>query len=86
MKFKPAGQKLSMIKKNKYSNWGLLQTPQKNSDGEFLKNLKDTLNKVKSRKKHIVICGDFNYDLMKHKFNVHVNGFYVIFLFTTVYR
>ena len=29
MKFKPAGQKLSMIKKNKYSNWGLLQTPQK---------------------------------------------------------
>ena len=44
-----------MIKKTKYSNWSLLLTPQENSDGEFLKNLKDTLNKVKNRNKHIVI-------------------------------
>ena len=61
-----------MIKKTKYSNWGLLQTPQKNSDGELLKNLKETLNKVKNRNKHIVICGDFNYDLLKHEFNAHI--------------
>ena len=64
-----------MIKKTKYSNWGLPQTPKKNSDGEFLKNLKDILNKVKNRNKHIVICSDFNYDLLKHEFNANINEF-----------
>ena len=47
-------------KNTKHSNWAPLQTTQKNSDGEFLKNLKDTLNKVKNRNKHIAIYGDFN--------------------------
>ena len=64
-----------MIKKTKYSNWGLLQTPKKNPDGEFLKNLKDILNKVKNRNKHIAICSDFNYDLLKHEFNANINEF-----------
>ena len=49
--------------------------PKKNSDGEFFKNLKYTLNKVKNKNKHIVICGDFNYDLLKHEFNAHINEF-----------
>ena len=48
---------------------------QKNSDGKFLKNQKDTLNKVKNRNKHIVIGGGFNYDLLKHEFNAHINEF-----------
>ena len=73
-------------------------TPKKNSDGELLKkaerhcksngqllkNLKDTLSRVKNRNKHIVICHDFNYNLLTHEFNAHIT--YAIFLFTTVYH
>ena len=42
--------------RQKNPNWGLLLTPpKKNTDGEFLKKLKDTINKVKNINKHIVI-------------------------------
>ena len=39
--------------------------PRKNSGDEFVENLKATLNKIKNGNKHIIICGDFSYDLLK---------------------
>ena len=37
--------------------------------------LKSILRKIKNRNKHIIICGDFNYDLLKHEYNDHINKF-----------
>ena len=42
--------------------------PRKSSGDEFVENLKATLNKIKSRIEHIIICSDFNYDLLKYVF------------------
>ena len=54
--------------------------------GGFLESLKDTLNKVKNRNKHIVMC-DFNYDLLKDEFNAHINEFInIMIFFATVYH
>ena len=50
-------------------------TPKETLMGSSKKSLKDTLNKVENRNKLIVICGDFNYDLLKHEFNKHINEF-----------
>ena len=49
--------------------------PRKNSGDEFVENLKPTLNKIKNRNKHIIICGDFNYDLLKYEHNIYINEF-----------
>ena len=35
--------------------------PKKASDNTFLEQLKCSLSKIKSRSKHIILCGDFNY-------------------------
>ena len=45
----------------------------KHSDKNFSEDLKSTLRKIKNRNKHIIICGDFNYDLLKHEYNDHIN-------------
>ena len=42
--------------------------PRKSSEDEFVENLKATLNKIKNKIEHIIICGDFNYDLLKYVF------------------
>ena len=47
--------------------------PRKNS--RFVENLKATLNKIKNRNKHIIICGDFNYDLLNYEYNEYINEF-----------
>ena len=58
----------------------------KNSDGEFVESLKNTLNKVKNRNKHIVMCV-FNCDLLKDEFNAHINEFInIMIFFATVYH
>ena len=49
--------------------------PRKNSGGDFVENLKVTLNKVKKINKHIIICGDFNHNLLKHEHNEYINEF-----------
>ena len=50
--------------------------PRKNSGDEFVENLKVTLSKIKKKKnKHIIICGDFNHDLLKYKHNEYINEF-----------
>ena len=39
--------------------------PKKTSNGMFIEKLKDTLSKLrKANNKHILICGDFNYNLL----------------------
>ena len=40
-----------------------------------MENLKATLNKIKNRNKHIITCGDFNYDLLKYEYNEYINEF-----------
>ena len=47
--------------------------PRKNSRDEFVENLKATLNKIKNRNEHIIICGDFNYNLLKYEHNKCIN-------------
>ena len=42
--------------------------PRKSSRDEFVENLKATLSKIKNRIEHIIIYGDFNYDLLKYVF------------------
>ena len=49
--------------------------PKKHSDHKFNEDLKSTLHKIKKGNKYIVICGDFNYDLLKHEYNDHINEF-----------
>ena len=49
--------------------------PRKNSGDEFVENLKVTLNKIKKRNKHIIMCGDFNHDLLKYEHNEYINEF-----------
>ena len=42
--------------------------PIKTSNGMFIEKLKDTLSKLrKTNNKHIVICGDFNYNLLNYE-------------------
>ena len=43
--------------------------PRKTSGNTFLEQLKCSLSKIKSRSKHIILCGDFNYDILKHEYN-----------------
>ena len=40
-----------------------------------MENLKATLNKIKNRNKRTIICGDFNYDLLKYEYNEYINEF-----------
>lgn len=47
--------------------------PRKNSGNGFMENLKATLSKIKNSNKHIIICGDLDYDLLKHEFNKYIN-------------
>ena len=49
--------------------------PRKNSGDEFVEYLKATPNKIKNRNKHIIIGGDFNYDLLKYEHNKYINEF-----------
>ena len=43
--------------------------PKKTSNGMFIEKLTDTLSKPRNANKHILICGDFNYNLLncEHK-------------------
>ena len=47
----------------------------KNSGDEFAENRKATLNKIKNRNKHVIICGNFSYELLKYKHNEYINEF-----------
>ena len=47
----------------------------KNSGDEFAENRKATLNKIKKRNKHVIICGNFSYELLKYKHNEYINEF-----------
>ena len=40
-----------------------------------MENLKVTLNKIKKINKHIILCGDFNHDLLKYEHNEYINEF-----------
>ena len=40
-----------------------------------MENLKATLKKIKNRNKHIIICSDCNYDLLKYEHNEYINEF-----------
>ena len=51
------------------ANYVFYRYHRKNSEDEFVKNLRPTLKKIKNRNKHIIICGDFNYDLSKSEHN-----------------
>ena len=53
----------------------LYRHPKKSYRDEFVENLKATLNKIKSKNKHIIICGDFNYNISKYEYNEHINEF-----------
>ena len=45
------------------------RNPKKTSDNTFLEKPKSSPSKIKSRSKHIILCGDFNYDILKHEYN-----------------
>ena len=49
--------------------------PRKSSGDGFMGNLRATLNKIKNRHKHIIICGDFNNDILKYEHNKYINEF-----------
>lgn len=52
--------------------------PRKQSDDKFNDDLKNTLQKIQRENKTKIICGDFNYDLLKHdkcnKINTFINN------------
>ena len=62
--------------------------PKESSNNKFLEQLKITLSKIKNRKKHITVCGDFNYNLLNHENNEYVgevlNTMYSNFLQTCI--
>ena len=41
----------------------------KTCDNTFLEQLKFYLRKIKSRSNHIILCKDFNYDILRHAYN-----------------
>ena len=43
--------------------------PKKTSDNTFLEQLKCSPSKIKSRSKHIILCEDLNYNILKHEYN-----------------
>ena len=49
--------------------------PHKQNSEEFMKYLQNTLAKLKNNSKKIMICGDFNYDLIKQDSNKCVRNF-----------
>ena len=50
--------------------------PKKASNGMFIEKLKDTLSKLKkANNKHILICGDFNYNLLNYEHNKYIGNF-----------
>ena len=49
--------------------------PRKTSNDDFLEKLRQTINKIKISNKYIIICGDFNYNLLHYEHNKYVNEF-----------
>ena len=49
--------------------------PGKSSNDVFPEKLRQIVNKNKRSNKYIIICGDFNYNLLHHKHNEYVNEF-----------
>ena len=50
--------------------------PKKPSNGIFIKKLNDTLRKLrKANNKHVLICGDINYNLLNYKHNEYIRNF-----------
>ena len=49
--------------------------PRKNSTKIFLSELKKKLNKIRSEKKIFILCGDFNFDILKFEFDSDINDF-----------
>ena len=49
--------------------------PKKTSNGIFIEKLKDTLSKLRKADKHILICGDFNYNLLNYEHSKYVGNF-----------
>ena len=47
----------------------------KNSNNSFLDKLKTNLEKIKNNNKIIEVTGDFNYDILKYKYNSIINEF-----------
>ena len=47
--------------------------PRESSNDVLLGKLRQTINKIKRSKKYIVVCGDFNYNLLHHEHNEYVN-------------
>lgn len=42
--------------------------PTKSWDNVFLDTLKSTPSKIKNKIKHKILCGDFNYNFLKHEY------------------
>ena len=53
----------------------IYRNPHKQKHHKFNTYLQETLTKQKNNNKKIFICGDFNYDLLKHETNIHVGNF-----------
>ena len=49
--------------------------PKRSSNKIFLEKLNQNLQKIKNLNKHVLICGDFNYDLLRHEQIPNVNKF-----------
>ena len=49
--------------------------PKHTSNGKFNEDLKTTLTKINKENKMVILCGDFNYDLLKFNKNNHINQF-----------
>ena len=52
--------------------------PKKTSNNAFLEKLRDTLSKITSSNKTVIIAGDFNYDILKYEYNKYINDFFNI--------